>query len=206
MKLFGHPLSPCTRKVKMTLAEKGAQADFSLVDLPAGEHKTTQHRQRHPFAFIPVLEDDGFVLYESRAIIRHLDRTLPGPSLVPAAPRDVARMDQWLSVDQAYVAPSTRVLAVERFVKRHHGEAEDRAATAEAETQLRQALAVIDRALGESPYLAGLALSLADVSLAPYVASLPLLGAEHLMADVPRLSAWWSSIRARPSWEATVAA
>ncbi len=71
MKLFGHPLSSCTRKVLVTLSEKGATADFTLVDLFVAEHKAQQHLSRQPFGVIPVLDDDGFVLYESRAIIRY---------------------------------------------------------------------------------------------------------------------------------------
>ena len=39
MKLYGHPLSSCTRKVLMALGEKGKSADFVLVDLFAGEHR-----------------------------------------------------------------------------------------------------------------------------------------------------------------------
>src|SRR4051812_31442136 len=108
MKLFGHPLSSCTRKVLVTLAEKETDVDLTTIDLFTGAHKQPDHLARHPFGMIPVLDDDGFVLLESRAIIRYLDARLPGVPLTPRAPKEVARMDQWLSVDQSYVAPHTR--------------------------------------------------------------------------------------------------
>src|ERR1043166_1074933 len=108
MKLYGHPLSSCTRKVRLTAAEKNAPLDLVPVDLFSGEHKQPAHLARHPFGVVPVLDDDGFLLYESRAIVRYLDARFAGPSLVPAEPRDRARMDQWLSVDQSYVAPHVR--------------------------------------------------------------------------------------------------
>src|SRR3979411_2371133 len=115
MKVHGHPQSSCTRKVLVTLAEKGRRADLVVVDLFAHAQKSATHLARHPFGVIPVLEDDdGFVLYESRAIIRPLDATLDGPSLTPREARERARMDQWLSVDQSYVGPHTRALAIER--------------------------------------------------------------------------------------------
>jgi glutathione S-transferase len=203
MKVYGHPLSSCTRKVLLTLAEKGAQADLVPVDLFVGEHKAAGHMARHPFGVVPVLEDDdGFVLYESRAIIRFLDARFAAPPLTPSAPRELARMDQWLSVDQSYVAPHTRALAVERVLKKHEGRAPDGAVERAAEGALASALAVYDAALRQHGHLAGDAFSLADVSLLPYVASLPMIGAQHLLANLPEVRAWWTRASQRPSWRA----
>ena len=197
--LHGHPLSSCTRKVLITLAEKKRAHTFVAVDLFAGEHKGEPHLLRHPFGVVPVLTDGDLVLFESRAIIRYLDATLPGPRLTPENAKDAARMDQWLSVDQSYVAPHTRALAVERIVKKHHGKAPDAAAETAAEAALASAFAVIDRALASSPWLAGGAFSLADASLAPYVASLPIIAAPHVTANLPHLEAWWKRALARES-------
>ena len=92
MKVFGHPLSSCTRKVLLTLAEKGATAELTPVNLFAAEHKTQGHLSRHPFGVVPVLDDDGFLLFESRAIIRYLDVRLGGTPLTPRAPKEAARI------------------------------------------------------------------------------------------------------------------
>ena len=59
MKVYGHPLSSCTRKVLITFAEKGRPTELVPVDLFAGEHKQKAHLARHPFGVIPVLDDDG---------------------------------------------------------------------------------------------------------------------------------------------------
>jgi glutathione S-transferase len=202
MKLFGHPLSPCTRKVFVTLVEKGLKARFETVDVLAGAHKHPAHVARHPFGVIPALDDEGFLLYESRAIIRHLDRRGAAPSLVPSALPELALMDQWLSVDQSYIAPHTRALAIERVVKGHAGQAPDSKIVADSEAALALAFGVIDRALADRSFLTGESFSLADVSLMPYVAALTLLGAEHLASTRPHLSSWWARVRARPSWQA----
>jgi glutathione S-transferase len=202
MKLYGHPLSPCTRKVLITLAEKGQKARFESVDLIASAHKHAAHLDRHPFGVIPVLDDDGFLLYESRAIIRHLDRRDGAPSLLPSALRELALMDQWLSVDQAYIAPHTRALAIERVLKGHAGQAPNPAVVADSEAALALGFGVLDGALADRRFLTGERFSLADVSLMPYVASLTLLGAGHLLSERPHLSSWWERVRARPSWRA----
>ena len=91
MKLYGSPISTCTRKVLCTLAEKGAQADFVNIELFKGEQKNADYMTVHqPFGRVPAIEDDGFSMYESRAIIRYLDATLPGTKLVP--PESAGRM------------------------------------------------------------------------------------------------------------------
>jgi glutathione S-transferase len=200
MKVFGHPLSSCTRKVLITLTEKGQKADLVPIDLFTGEQRSEGHRARHPFGMVPVLDDEGFVLFESRAIIRYLDARFEGTSLTPSTPRDAARMNQWLSVDQSYVAPHARTLALERIVKKHEGVAPNEDAERTAEEGLRASFSILDRALRQATFLAGDTFSLADVSLMPYVASLSMLAAEHVTAGLPHLGAWWARVRERPSW------
>jgi glutathione S-transferase len=206
MKLFGHPHSSCTRKVLFVAAEKGAPIELVTVDLFAGAHKQPEHLARHPFGVIPVLEHGDFRLFESRAILRYLDGVLPGASFSPSDLRARARVDQWLSVDQSYVAPHTRTLALQRIVHPHLGLPRDDAAIENAERELGKALAVYDAALNGEEFLVAGAVSLADLSLAPYVASLPMLEASHLIARLPRLAAWWERIAARPAWKQVVAA
>lgn len=205
MKVYGHPLSSCTRKVLLTFFEKGTEAELVPVDLFAGEQKHAAHLARHPFGVVPILDDDGFVLFESRAILRYLDARLGGAALTPPSARDAARMSQWLSVDQSYVAPHTRALAYQRILRKHEGLAPEAGAEAAAESALAHAFAVLDGALRGADYLVGDAFSLADVSLMPYVASLPMLSAAHLVADLPRLAGWWARVQDRSSWRRLVA-
>jgi glutathione S-transferase len=206
MKVYGHPLSSCTRKVVMTAAEKATSIEVIAVDVLGGEHKRPAFLARHPFGVIPVLDDDGFVLFESRAIIRYLDARLPGASLVPASPQGRARMDQWLSVDQSYVAPPMQALVAQRIVRKHQGEPVDPAAVHDAERRLGDALAAIDRALAGDRYLAGEVFSLADISLAPYIAALAMVDAAHLRSELRQLDRWWDAVSSRASWQRAIAA
>lgn len=199
MKIYGHPLSSCTRKALITAAEKGAALELVAIDLLTGEHKQPAHLARHPFGVIPVLEHGDFQLCESRAIIRYLDAVLPGEALVPHDARARARMDQWLSVDQSYVAPRMSALVGQRIVRPHLGLPVEDAVVTEAERGLAAAFAVIDRALGDARYLAGPTFSLADVSLMPYVAGAHMVGAAAA-GDLRHLQRWWSEVSARPSW------
>ncbi|HEY4180941.1 MAG TPA: glutathione binding-like protein [Kofleriaceae bacterium] len=201
MKLYGHPLSSCTRKALLVAAEKQTTLDFALVDLFVGAHHAPEYLARHPFGVIPMLEDGDFTLYESRAIAKYLDAVLPGPSLIPTAPRARARMEQWLSCDASYVAPHTRALAHQLIVRPHMGQSSDAAAIHAGQEAVARAFGVFDKHLASSTYLVDDALSLADVSLAPYVASLAMLNATHLLETTPHLRRWWQTVSARAGWE-----
>src|SRR6202035_4063377 len=86
------PGSPFGRAVLTTLEEKGAS--WRLSPVAPGTFRSPEHLARHPFGRVPVLEHNGFSLYETQAILRYLDRVLPAPALTPADPKRIARMDQ----------------------------------------------------------------------------------------------------------------
>ena len=87
----------------MALAEK-AYTDFRQVPLNvlAGEPRAKDHRERHPFGKVPVLDHDGMRILETAAIARYLNDVLPGKPLIPATPRDRARMDMVVGVVDSY--------------------------------------------------------------------------------------------------------
>src|SRR5689334_22469692 len=98
MKLYGHPLSTCTRKVLTTLAETNTPYELVVVDFAKGEHKQEPHLSRQPFGQVPAIDDDGFEMYESRAICRYIDEKARGP-LTPTDMPGRARMEQWISIE-----------------------------------------------------------------------------------------------------------
>ena len=109
------PGSPFGRTVLAALEEKGAR--YRLAPLAPSAAKSPEHLARHPFGRIPVLEHDGFSLYETQAILRYLDRVLPQPALTPADPRRAARMDQVMNINDWYLFQGVcNVIAFQRIV------------------------------------------------------------------------------------------
>lgn len=200
MKVYGHPWSLNTRKTLMTLAEKGHDAELVVVALPLGEQKLPAHVARHPWGRVPVLDDDGFVVYETRAINRYLDARLDGPRLVPADPRGVARAEMWMNVADAYFTGPAAALVVETLFRAYLGGPQDAALIASARAQIQQPLAVFDRWLAESAYAAGDAFSLADIHWMPYLEYLRELDEGGPGVSLPNVSRWWASVSARPTW------
>lgn len=209
MKVYGMAASSVTQKVLTVFAEKDHEYELVEVNILKGEDKLPEHLSRQPFGEIPVVEDDGFWLYESRAIIRYLDQRLPGPALTPPGVRERALMEQWISVEQSYFSgPVWRIVqsgpvydAVQRAADPElFPPRPDAAAVAEAKAQVGHTLDVVEEALSKQPYLAGPAFSLAEVSWMPYVSYLIASGGGDLVKARPHVAAWWDVITARPSW------
>src|SRR4029077_2312664 len=72
MKLYIHPVSMTSRPVRLFMAEKGLQADEVVVDLMSGAHYQEPYASLNPNKLVPMLEDDGFRLTESSAILKYL--------------------------------------------------------------------------------------------------------------------------------------
>ena len=95
------PGSPFARAVMATLEEK--RADWHIAPLAPGAQKQPPHLARQPFGRMPALEHGDFLLYETQASLRYLDRVLPEPPLTPDDPRAAARMDQAMSINDWYL-------------------------------------------------------------------------------------------------------
>ena len=204
MKLYGHPMSTCTRKVLATLAEKKHKADFVLVDIMKGEQKNPEFLARQPFGQVPALEDDGFSLYESRAIIRYLDGKLPGQSLTPTDLQSRARMEQWIHIEQSYFSPAAMKLIMQNMLAPMRGGTPDAAIVKKGREELDVVLDITEKALAKQEYLAGGTFSLADITWMPYVEYLfPAKGGDAITSR-PNVAAWWNRVSSRASWKEVV--
>jgi glutathione S-transferase len=167
MTLWGFDGSTYVRTVKMVLAEKGV-TDFKQVPLNVlkGEPKTPEHRERHPFGKVPVLDHDGVRILETTAIARYLNDVLPGKSLIPSAPKDRARMDMIIGLidSYGYGALTGGVAAYHLFPDFVGGKNE--AMRKGGLENGRKVLEIAMKTKGSSPFIAG-DLSLADLYLAP---------------------------------------
>ena len=198
------PGSPFGRAVLTMLEEKGASYRFSPVT--PGTLRSPEHLARHPFGRVPVLEHDGFLLYETQAILRYLDRVLPNPALSPADPKRAARMDQVMNVNDWYLFPGVgNVIVFHRVVgPRVLGLAPDEAAIEAAMPKARAVFAELARLLGGQSFFTGETITLADLLVAPQL-SLFTLTPEWpaLVAPHKNLVAWLARMEARPSLQAT---
>jgi glutathione S-transferase len=198
------PGSPFARAVLATLEEKGAR--YRLAPLAPNASKSPEHLAHHPFGRVPAFEHDGFMLYETQAILRYLDRVLPQPSLTPTDPRRAARMDQVMNINDWYLFHGVgNVIVFHRVIAPQlMGLKPDEAAIEAAMPKARTVFAELARLLGEQAFFAGDALSLADLMVAPAIAFFTATP-EWTELGSPRanLVAWLNRMEARPSMQAT---
>jgi glutathione S-transferase len=198
LKIFGHPMSTCTRKVLMTLAETSTPYEFTLVDFATGEHKKEAHLARQPFGQLPALEDDGFSMYESRPMTRYINDKVGG-HLVPQDLKGRAVMEQWISVESADFTPHAM-----KFIYNYTFHRAQEPAVLEAAAQgIEKALAVMDTQLAKTPFLAGDQLTLADIGYMPYVEYAMGTPAKEIFAKYPHVMTWWNKVSERPTWMKT---
>ena len=200
--VHGVPGSPYVRAVLMGLREKGA--DHRLAAMGFGDGKSPTHLARHPFGRIPVMDHGDFQLYETQAILRYLDAVLPGVSLQPSAPKAAARMDQICGITDWYLFPqASATIGFQRLILPMMGGTTDEAAVTAAVPNTRRVFGVLDGLLGDQPFLAGEALSIADLMVSPHLDFLAQTpeGAELLSGT--QLLAWLGRMRERPSMVAT---
>jgi len=201
MKIYGNALSTCTRRVLMTLAEKQASYEFVTLDFAKGEHKKPEHVARHPFGQMPVLEEGGYTLFESRAIMRYIDETVPGQSLTPRDPKHHGLMEQWISVESEDFNPGISTIVFQAMFVPMMGGKSDTGKIDEAKKKLEPCLAVLDKHLAKGPHLLGDQFTLADISYMPYMEYGVQTPAKDMLLGHAHLAAWWKRISERPTWK-----
>lgn len=198
------PGRPFGRAVLMALEEKAALYRFNPV-VP-GTLRSPEHRARHPFGRVPVIEHSDFKLFEAQAILRYIDRALPTPPLTPADSQAAGRMDQLMNISDRYLYLGVgNIIGFQRIVVPHLlGRAPDEAAIRTAMPQADAVFGELSRQLGDRSFFTGSARSLADILIAPqfdFLAAPP--EGESLIAGRSNLADWLIRMNARLSMQAT---
>lgn len=198
--LYGYRYSVYLRIARLALLEKGVPWDHVEID-PFADTIPADYLALHPFGRVPTLVHDDFVLYETTAITRYVDDALPGRPLQPSDARRRARMNQIIAVADAYgYWPMVRQVFVQRVFNQARGSKADEAVLAEGLLASRRVLAAVEDMATGGEFLAGDALSLADLHLGAMMAYFAAAeeGAAELRA-FPKLDAWWQTLKGRES-------
>ena len=197
IKLYYHPLSTYSRRVRIALAEKQIAYEAIVVDMAQGKHKEPAYRALNPYGRVPTLEEDGLVLYESTAILNYLEATRAEPPLVPTDLRQRALVDMHMKLCDIQMTRHTgTIIFPKRFLPK---EKWNEAAMAAAKTEIEGHLAILERQLTGRQYLVAEQFTLADICYLPFLEFLPLME----IAPPPAIAAWRERLLARPSARAT---
>jgi glutathione S-transferase len=121
MRLYYHPLSSNSHRVVMTAICLNVRLELVVVDLLNGEHRAPEYLQLNPNGKVPFLDDEGFHLWESHAIIQYLADKSPGQALYPEDIRARADVNRWLFWSAYHFTPAVGFISRERVSKRMVG-------------------------------------------------------------------------------------
>ncbi|KAF7316001.1 Glutathione S-transferase [Mycena indigotica] len=205
LKLHGDARSTCTKRVATILFEKAAH--FELVPVVGAASKSAEYKATmQPFGQIPVLEDDGYFLYESRAIGRYIAEKYRDQGTMGLIPngdlKEMGRFECALSMEATQFLPA-ELLAYEAAFKPFKGGKTDPAEVARLTSELAAKLDAYDQILGKTKYLAGDSITLADLYHIPYADMLTNLLKSDLLTNEaarPNVARWYHDITSRPSW------
>jgi glutathione S-transferase len=191
LKLYDLEPSGNCYKVRLFCALAQIPIDLIPVDFMAGEHKTPKFLALNPLGELPILDDNGYILRDSQAILVYLASKYGGEAWLPKDPAHMAKVMQWLSTSANNVqnGPSAARL-VDKF-----GYALDKATTIKNSNFI---LPIFEAHLGKNDWLEMERVTIADVACFPYIA-LSHEGGVSLVA-YPNIRAWIARIKALPNF------
>lgn len=198
MILYGHPFSNHTRRVQMLCEAAGIAYEFRLVDLAKGEQYGPTFVAINPNSKVPAIDDDGFLLWDSHAIMRYLADKHGAQNWYPKELKARARVEQWLDWGHTRLGPDAGKIA---FNVLFMGDKADKTAIASGRQNLEKILPVLDAQLKSQSHVCGAAPTLADLSLVTDIAMLDMSG--ESLTKYPNISAWYARMKALPSFAKT---
>jgi stringent starvation protein A len=178
LSLYDAPRCPYCARIRIVLAEKGITHETVEIDLG---NRPAWLYEKNPVGKVPVIEEDDFILPESRVIMEYVEERHPEPPLLPSTPADRAVVRLWFERFDSLSRPYYRVV--------FHGEPAD---------ELDAELAKLDSTLAGSPYLGGSQFGLADIAYVPWV----IRAEARAGVDLGRhenLRSWLDRLAERPS-------
>jgi len=192
LKIYGSSMSR-TGRCLWALEETGLQ--YEQIPTPASEAKSAAHLKLNPNGHIPVIDDDGFVLYESMAINFYLAAKAGKAPLWPESLRDRAHANQWSYWAMLEVEPHLVTMLQHRMMLPPEQRSDK--AIADAQAALKAPLAVIENHLVGREYLLGKDFTIADLNAASVWSIGQLVGMEF--SSAPKMAAWLAKCVSRPA-------
>ena len=164
LKIYGSDLSSPSNKIRFVANTLGIPFEYIRINLREGEQKKPEFLKLNPVGKIPVIDDDGFLLFESNAIIRYLADKNHSP-LYPEDTKQRAIVDEWIEFGSHHVGLATSKIVYNRlFAPRIKIEPDERS-LAEGLTWLDRFLPVVEAQLSKAKFLTGNTMTLADLNL-----------------------------------------
>lgn len=211
-----HVFPPSPRAIKVLAVKNflGLETEVCALDYYKADQLQPEFAKLNPNRRMPVLEEDGWVLWESNAILFFLATKKPDSGLWPTNAREQAEVMRWLSWESSHWDPAWDILITERvkkqaFVTRESGrrtegttndpQAADPERLAEGNRAVRELAGILDKQLVGQSWIAGEKLTIADFALAPWMLATAMVGTPF--DDFKAVQRWYAKVAALPAWQ-----
>ena len=197
IKFYRNPKSGHCHRVELMLSLLGLPYEIVDLDMANGAHKAPEFLKISPFGLVPAIDDGGYALADSNAILVYLVQTYAnGSHWMPDDPKEAADVQRWLTVaaDNVYSGPCAA-----RLVKVFGVPLDHETAVAKSHALFK----VMDAHLAGRKWLVGETITIADVAGYSYIAHAPEGGVD--LAPYPHIRAWLNLIEAEPQFVGMVA-
>jgi glutathione S-transferase len=233
IQLYTHPMSPCSQKVRIVLAEKNISWEKIDIDLTSKANLTPEYLKLNPTGVVPTLVEDGNSIIESSIISEYLEDRYPQPRLRPTDPYQVTQMRLWMKHIDNKLHPSCGalqwpLLMMDKLKALSNAERDELMAKIpekpRRDRQIRllkhgydapdvvDGVAVYEKTISDlndilehQAWIAGNEFSLADAAMAPYFQTPYQFGWSEWYESRPHVADWYARCRARDSYIAAVA-
>ncbi|RJP63036.1 MAG: glutathione S-transferase family protein [Comamonadaceae bacterium] len=229
LELYNAPISTCSQKVRMSLAEKQLDwVDHRLVFSNFDQLKP-EYLKLNPNGVVPTLVHDGGVVVDSSVINEYLEDVFPERPLRPTNKIELAHMRAWRQYIDEVPTPSIRYPSFNAYFVMKYSHYTDEQFRAHAERlpvrrdfylkmgrtgfpqeevdaavqRLRDTLERMERALEKTEWLAHDRFTLADISVMPSIVRMEDLSLQSQWKDLPRVTDWYRRLQARPAFATT---
>jgi glutathione S-transferase len=208
-KIWGRPTSGCTQRSLWCIEEAGIPFQFTLASAimgpnghiskggkPFGLVDTPEYLRMNPNGTVPTIDDDGFILWESNAILAYI-ALHKEPELYARDDRTFARAVAWGSWSNQHLDPpmTDLVLHITRLAKHLR----DPSKVEKSKVDMLNQVRTLEEQLATRPYLAGDTLTIADISVAPAVYRWQLFDSDR--SPLPNVDAWIERLSRRPAFQ-----
>lgn len=199
IKLYCFPRSGNSREVKIALHEKNVPFEPVNTHAPDFNKDDADFRKASAQGKVPAIVDGDVYMSEAFEINLYLDKKYPSPALMPADEARKKEIREWVAVNDKRFVLKIGLLVIECLLKPKDQQKEETKEKLRGE--IVAVLAEYDKMLEGKEYLFG-DYSLADVSVTPHIAALPMLGT-GIPAELRNTTAWFARIQARPSFKSS---
>ncbi len=198
IKLYGIPISNNVNKVRYCLNYLGLQYEWTQTNPMNGETQAESFLKINPIGKIPALEDDGFPIFESNAIIKYL-AAKQNSSIYPRDLKQRVVVDEWIDFVSIHVGNGITRVMFNRLMAPMLGKEVDQNSLQAGLEFLAKYLPICDKQLAKNKYLSGPNFTLADINLLAVIDPCEMI--QVPLTAYPALTKWRNGLKAEPFYQ-----